>query len=240
MNAFRAIESSKAVIGYVRVSTDGQAVDGVSLEAQRARIVGYCEWTGARLVQTFADEGLSGKRADNRPGLQDALRAVCENGGVLVTYSLSRLGRSTRDLIDIADRIQRCGADLVSLTEQIDTTSAAGKMVFRMLAVLAEFERDLVSERTTATLAHQRASGFKTGGHVPYGYDVGADGRRLVPNAGEQATIADITARRLAGASYRNIADGLNERGIATKNGATWSAKVVRGMYLRHSVGHCR
>ena len=232
MNGFKTAGATKPAIGYARVSTDGQAADGVSLDAQRARIAEYCQFSSTKLVQTFTD-GLSGKRADNRPGLQKALQAVCQRKGVLVIYSLSRLGRSTRDLIDLSDRIQRSGADLVSLTEQIDTTSAAGKMVFRMLAVLAEFERDLVSERTTAALAHQRTSGRKTGGHVPYGYDVAPDGRTLVPNPAEQATIGTIIERRDAGATYRDIADWLNAEGMATKNGGKWSAKVVRGVYMR-------
>lgn len=92
------------------------------------------------------DAGLSGKRADNRPELQKALDAVTKCSGVLLVYSLSRLARSTKDTLAISDRLEKADADLVSLSERIDTTSAAGKMVFRMLAVLAEFERDLVSD----------------------------------------------------------------------------------------------
>jgi DNA invertase Pin-like site-specific DNA recombinase len=74
----------------------------------------------------------------------------------LVFYSLSRLARSTKDAIAISERLSRAGADLVSLSEKIDTTSAAGKMIFRLLAVLAEFERDLISERTKAALSVKR------------------------------------------------------------------------------------
>lgn len=75
---------------------------------------------------------------------------------MLVVYSLSRLARSTTDAIAISERLAKSGADLVSLSEWIDTTSASGKMVFRMLAVLAESERDLVSERTKTAMAHLR------------------------------------------------------------------------------------
>jgi DNA invertase Pin-like site-specific DNA recombinase len=234
MKTFKSNGSTQPAIGYARVSTDGQATEGVSLEAQRARIDEYCQSNGIELAETFSDEGLSGKRADNRPGLQSALKTACRRKGILVTYSLSRLGRSTRDLIDIAERIQQAGADLVSLTEQIDTTSAAGKMVFRMLAVLAEFERDLVSERTTAALAHHRASGRKTGGHVPFGYDVASDGRTLIENRKEQATIQAIIAKRKNGISYRTIADTLNGEGRATKNGMCWSPKTVRSVCVRN------
>src|SRR5690348_12261484 len=109
-----------AAIGYVRVSTEEQAAEGVSLEAQRAKVVAYCGLHGLSLDQTYADEGLSGKRADNRPGLQSAIIHTCKSKGVLVVYSLSRLARSTRDAIDIAERLAKAGADLVSITEKID------------------------------------------------------------------------------------------------------------------------
>ena len=94
---------------------------------------------------------ISGKRADNRLALQEALKAVSAGKGVLIVYSLSRLARSTRDTL-----LDKSGADLVSLSEKIDTTSAAGKMVFRLLAVLNEFERDLISESATAAMARLR------------------------------------------------------------------------------------
>src|SRR5207249_7024817 len=83
-------------VAYIRVSTTGQAEDGVSLDAQRSKIAAWCEVMGYELVQTFADEGISGHSMDKRPGLQAAVDAVCEGGYVLVVYSLSRLARNTR------------------------------------------------------------------------------------------------------------------------------------------------
>ena len=151
-----------------------------------------------------------------------------------MVYSLSRLARSTRDAIEIAERLDRAGADLVSLTEKIDTTTAAGKMVFRMLAVLAEFERDLVSERTTAALAHKRRIGERTGG-IPYGYRLADDGVQLVAIGAEQAIIADIRAMRSAGKSYRAIADELTEGGVPTKKGrGRWSHQAVARIIRRN------
>jgi DNA invertase Pin-like site-specific DNA recombinase len=97
------------------------------------------------------------------------LSAACRLPGALLVYSLSRLARSTRDAIDIADQLHRVGADLVSLTERIDTAAAACKMLFRLLAVLAEFERSVVSERTSAALAHKRSKGERVG-TIPCGW----------------------------------------------------------------------
>src|SRR5437660_991187 len=176
---------SRAII-YTRVSTTGQAMDGVSLEAQQAKARSWAEANGYEVGDVWSDAGISGKRATNRPALVAALDAVCaERGNVLVVYSLSRLARSTKDAITIADRIEKAGADLVSLTERIDTTSAAGKMVFRMLAVLAEFERDLISERTKGALGHKRALGERISGRLPYGRELGPDGRTLIDNPAE-------------------------------------------------------
>ena len=129
--------TAKPAIGYARVSTGSQATDGVSLDAQQGRIRAWCEANGHDLAPVEVDAGLKGGRADNRPALQQAIDTACKTGGVLVVYSLSRLARSTRDTLEIAERLDRSGADLVSLTEKIDTTSAACRLVVRMLAVLA-------------------------------------------------------------------------------------------------------
>lgn len=220
-------------IGYVRVSTDGQAADGVSLDAQKARIAAWANANGYTLAAVYVDAGLSGKRADNRPGLQDALADVGRTGGALVVYSLSRLARSTRDAIGIAERLDRAGADLVSLTERIDTTTAAGKMVFRMLAVLAEFERDLVSERTAAALAHKAQRGERIG-EIPFGYTLGPDGSAMVRDEAEQAVIADIRTLRADGWTYRAIAAELTRRGVLTKKGnAKWTHQSVASILRR-------
>jgi site-specific DNA recombinase len=218
-------------IGYVRVSTEGQAQDGVSLDAQEAKVRAWGQLNNTESVAIFVDAGFSGKRADNRPGLQQALNAVGK-GDALVVYSLSRLARSTKDTIIVAETLDRRGADLVSLSEKIDTTTAAGKMVFRMLAVLSEFERDQVSERTRVALEHKRACGLKTGGDIPYGYQLNEG--RLVPDTAEQDVISQMRALRLKGNSFRQIAQGLETRGYRTKTGnARWHPQTVKQILER-------
>lgn len=215
------------IVGYTRVSTDGQAADGVSLDAQRQRITAWAEANAGMLAACYTDAGVSGKRADNRPGLQAALADVCKHGGALVVYSLSRLARSTRDAIAIAERLDKAGADLVSLTEKIDTTTAAGKMVFRLLAVLSEFERDLASERTKSALAHKAAKGERTG-DIPYGWDLAANGIQLVENPAEQCVLSRIRECHAAGKTLREIADQLTAEGVPTKKRrARWTHQAV-------------
>lgn len=218
----------KPVVAYVRVSTTGQAEDGVSLDAQATKIAAYCSLNDGDLVATYTDAGLSGSRADNRPALQEALDHVCRIGGCLVVYSLSRLARSTKDTIEIAERLSRADADLVSLSEKIDTTTAAGKMVFRLLAVMAEFERDLISERTTTAMQHKRSKGERVGS-IPVGYMLASDGVSLIPNESQQEAIELIRQLRDAGLSMRAIAEELTRRGVPTsKGGTTWKHSTVQ------------
>jgi DNA invertase Pin-like site-specific DNA recombinase len=142
------------LIGYARVSTDDQ-----NLDVQRDALIK----AGVDPNRIFEDK-LSGVRAD-RPGLDAAFKAVRE-GDVLVIWRLDRLGRSMRDLIDRADDLKQRGVRLRSLTEGIDATSIGGEMVFHILAALAQFERNLIRERTRAGLASARARG-RVGGRPP-------------------------------------------------------------------------
>ncbi len=224
----------QSAIVYIRVSTEGQAIDGVSLDAQRAKIEAWCLANDYKVVDSFVDAGLSGSRADNRPGLQNAIYSACQNKAALVVYSLSRLARSTQDTIAIGEKLAKAGADLVSLSEKIDTTSAAGKMVFRMLAVLAEFERDQISERTRMALAHKRNRGERIG-TVPYGWCLAEDGSTLLPDAGQQAVIQRIRNMRSEGMSYRAIAVALEALQVKTKAGnAKWTHTSVKSISSRN------
>lgn len=138
------------LIGYARVSTDDQSLD---LQLAALREAG-CE-------KIFEDRGMSGIRAD-RPGLHAALE-FARTGDVLVVWRLDRLSRSLRHLVETVNDLSRRNIELRSLKERIDTTSAAGKLVFHIFAALAEFERDLIRERVISGLAAARAKG-KVGG----------------------------------------------------------------------------
>lgn len=226
-------------IGYVRVSTEGQASEGISLDAQQSRIRAWCDANGYTLLGLHIDAGLSGCRSDNRPGLQEALTAACKHKAALVVYSLSRLARSTKDAIAISERLGRSGADLVSLSERIDTTTAAGKMVFRMLAVLAEFERDQVAERTKGALAHLRSQGKRISGRIPYGYRLSGDGTTLEPDHNEQEGLRVMAELRRLGKGRRTIAAALAHQGFPTKTGARWSPQAVGNILRREKAMAC-
>ena len=223
----------KQAIGYIRVSTEKQANEGVSLEAQEAKIVTWCKANGYELVKVYVDAGISGKRMDTRKELLAALASL-KKGMALVSYSLSRLARSTKDALAIGEAVAKKRGDLVSLTEQIDTTTAAGKMMFQMLSVLAEFERNLVAERTTNALQHKKRTGQKYTNQTPYGFE--AIEGRLVEVELEAKVVAEIQAARSGGTTLQAIADNLNGRGIPTKTGKTWAPATIHLLLKRSSL----
>src|SRR5918911_675133 len=136
-------------IGYARVSTDEQNLDLQLRALERAE----CK-------QIFTDK-VTGTKAE-RKGLNDALSHLRE-GDTLVVWRLDRLGRSLRHLIDTVTTLQERGIEFKSLTESIDTTTSGGKLVFHIFGALAEFEREIIRERTNAGLASARARGRRGG-----------------------------------------------------------------------------
>ena len=228
---------SRPAVGYLRVSTERQSAEGVSLDAQRQRIIAWARANGHDVAAIHQDAGLSGGRADNRPGLQAALDAACGLKCPLVVFSLSRLARSTKDCIHIIERLEKSGADLVSLSERIDTSSAAGRLFFRMVAVFGEFEADCISDRTRAALQFKRSQGERTGG-IPYGFALHADGATLVPIEHEQHTLKLIRRYRSQGRTLQFICDQLARRGIKTKKDARWHPQTISDVLNRKPIGN--
>lgn len=132
---------------------------------------------------------------------------------------------STKDALSISERLAKAAADLVSLSESIDTTSAAGNMVLRMLAVLAEFERDVIAERTRAAMPHKKAKGERISREAAYGYRIAAD--RVVVNPIEQQVVARVAELHAAGCSLREIAADLDAADIRPRSGGCWHPQTV-------------
>jgi len=223
---------------YLRVSTDGQARTGLGLDAQAERCRAFATSKGWSVAATFRDEGVSGsvdfKDRPEAARLFEMIRAG-EVDAVLVA-KLDRLGRSTRDVLEMVEWLDELGVDFVSVEEGFDTSTSAGRFVMRILASVAELERDMGRDRTRAAMRQKRTRGEKTGGTVPYGFDV-LEGGRLVPNAEEQKALVFIRRRHEEGASLRAIATELEARGIRTKTGrSTWAAETVSSILRRAEV----
>ena len=212
-------------IGYVRVSTDEQAKSGLGLEAQIAKIKAYAELFDIELTEIIADEGISGKTLD-REGLQRAIKILKDKKAEgMVIAKLDRLTRNVADLGTLVSTVFD-KAELYSVSEQINTKNAAGRLVLNVLVSVAQWERETICERTKDALQAKKARNEKTGGNTPFGFNV-INGK-LVKNEEEQAIIDEIKNLKNKGLSLRKIAEALNERGIATKNGKTWTATQIQ------------
>lgn len=143
--------------GYARVSTDDQRLD-LQLDA----LARY----GVERDRIFTDEAVSGAKIAGRPGLKAAFKAL-RPGAKLVVWKIDRLGRNLSELIQTADLVRQKGAELVSLTESIDTSTAFGKAMYHMIGVFAQLERDMIAERTKAGIAAAKERGKVLGRRSP-------------------------------------------------------------------------
>ena len=213
-------------IGYVRVSTDRQAEQGVSLEAQEAKIRAMATVQGTELLDVIVDGGESAKSL-NRPGLQRMMTLV--NSGkvqAVIVAKLDRLTRSVKDLCGLLELFEKRKVALISVAEALDTGSAAGRLVITIMGAVSQWEREAIGERTRDALRHKRSNGERVG-NIGFGYRLSPDGRHLEPDDTEQAALAEIRNLRRKGHTLRGIAATLNNRGHRTRRGAQWRLESV-------------
>ena len=218
-------------IAYLRVSTDKQADKGVSLDAQRAKVAAYAELYDLELCEVIVDAGESAKSLE-RPGLQRAL-AMLKKGEAeaLLVVKLDRLTRSVRDLGELVERYFTPGkAALLSVGEQIDTRSAGGRLVLNVLASVSQWEREAIGERTATAMQHKAGCGEYTGGVLPFGYRLAADGEHVEELLAEQAVLAAARELRASGLSLRAVAAELARLGHNGRTGRPFGPKQVRAM----------
>lgn len=216
-------------IAYLRVSTDKQADKGVSLEAQQDKAKAYASLYDLDLVEVIVDAGESAKTLE-RPGLQRAL-AMLKTGqaDALLVVKLDRLTRSVVDLGKLIETYFAPGkAALMSVGEQIDTRSAAGRLVLNILASVSQWERETIGERTSAAMQHKQAKGEYIGGETPYGFDL-VNGE-LIEDEAEQEVIQKAKAYQAEGLSLRKIAAELDKQGIKTRRGSIFAANQIKRM----------
>lgn len=221
------------VVGYSRVSTREQAQEGVSLALQEKRIRAYCTARGWECEQVIEDRGESGASI-KRPGIEEII-ALCRAKRTegIVVLKLDRLTRSVRDLgYLIEDVFQKNGVAFTSVQDNFDTTTANGRLVLNILGTVAQWERDVIAERTSLALQYKKANRQRYG-QVPFGYDLAADGKVLVPNEDEWDVIRQMAQWREAGQTLQEIADRLTAADITAQNGGRWAPATVRGILLR-------
>jgi site-specific DNA recombinase len=226
--------TNKAV-AYLRVSTDEQAQEGISLQVQRQSLEGYAAMRGLELVQVIQDVGVSaGIPLSGREGGERVIEAVFRREvGAVLAFKLDRLFRDCADCLTVTREWDDAGVALhmVDLGGQpVDTSTAMGRFFLTVMAGAAEMERNLIRERTASAMAYKARNGEYLGGRIPYGYDVANDGVKLVPVEREQKVVRKARKLRKDGLSLRAIAAKLHKDGVRTRSGRRFAPVQIKRM----------
>lgn len=227
----------KRAIGYIRVSTARQEL---SPDAQRTRIEQFAAFNGYEVSEFVIEPAISGRtRFEERDGGMRAL-ALLETHDAIIFAKLSRAFRNAADALTLVPKLLRSGKDALFLDIGVSVSTPTGKMVMGMLAVQAEWEADIISERTREALGAAQQAGKRIGG-VPFGLRTAArmqdgkkvDGGLYVPVPAEQEVIASIRALRSGGNTFRACAAWLNAQSVPAPRGDRWYPEAVRRVMRR-------
>lgn len=228
VNSSRPRKDDRAKIAaiYARVSS-GSQVFGFSLDEQIRLGRERCNMMGWKVSYIFREDGESAGTMD-RPKFQAMIeRAKQQNFDVLVFWKLDRFCRSLMDVINVEKQLKNYGVSLHSITEQIDTTTSAGRFNFRNIASAAEWERDMIKERSRMGMKGLAMQGRWPNRLPPLGYDKDSTGH-LTINKEESEVVKLIFKRYIKIKSMPQLAYDLNQQGITTRRGKKWSARVIK------------
>lgn len=221
---------------YLRVSTEDQAKEGYSLGAQRDRLSAFATSQGWKVAEYYVDDGISAKDM-KRPALKKLLADI-QRGEVVLVYKLDRLTRNVADLDHMLRKWEADGVLFRSCTEDFNTTTAAGRLFIRLVADLAQWERENLAERVRMGMVKRAQEGEWNGGPPPFGYITVETGersgqkvrRKLVP--GEHAPIVkELYERYVAGQGMRQLTIWLNqEKGLKSARGGTFTDATISGI----------
>lgn len=192
---------------YVRVSTEEQAKEGISIDAQIERCKAFCKARSWKVFKIYTDAGYSAGSLD-RPALKNLVDDINNNRfSILLVYKIDRFSRKLKDLISILEELKSKGVNFTSVTEQIDTTTAMGEAFFQIIGVFAQLERGMVKERVELAFDKKINSG-EILNRAPIGY-VYRNGK-LVVNEEEAEKVREIFNMWAAGIHYKEISEKFN------------------------------
>ena len=212
---------------YARVSTEEQAEEGYSLDAQLDVLRTYCDIHDLTIVEEFVDDGYSGRNT-SRPAYRRMFDPeVRSTWDVLVVMKMDRIHRNSREFMNMMDDLSRHHQQFVSTYDKIDTSTAVGRFVMDMIQRLAQLESEQTGERTYMGM-HQKAeegSGI-LGFNAPFGYVFGESGLEVQEE--EAPVVREIFSSYLSGATMDEIAYRLNRSGSLTRRGNPWNKFNLR------------
>ncbi|WP_254865146.1 recombinase family protein [Bacillus cereus] len=221
------------VVGYVRVSSESQ-IENTSIVEQEERIQAYCKAQGWELIKIFRDEGLSGKQTEKRVGYNEMIEYVkrtTENIKAILVLKSDRIHRMLKNLlVMIQDELKPLDISFISVTEMFDTSSPQGMMFLQMIGSFAEFERELIYQRTKGGRISTAKNNKFAGGELPYGYEIVDEG--VIKHQTQASIIKRIYQDYLEGYSMYKIAKKLNNEGISPKRSTKWTSQGIKNVLL--------
>jgi len=219
----------KKVIGYIRVSTEYQKLKENSINNQIKSINEYCNRNDFDLVEIFEDNGISGL-ISNRIGLTEMIDKIkSENIDCVIVYSLSRLGRKLKDVIQFIELLEKKNIKFISLKENFNSNDIVGKLMFNILGSINEFEVNILSQRISDVKQYKKSVKEVYCGKILFGTD--RIDNKLVKNDKEFEVLELITDLRNKGNSYFKISKYLNDHNILSKENKCWYGSSVRSVY---------
>jgi site-specific DNA recombinase len=212
---------------YTRVSTTEQDEGGYGLDTQLAKCEAMATVKGSTAVAILSDSISGTKDESKRDGLAKLLQ-MAENKEIdcVIISALDRLGRNTRLVLSLVEKLEIAGIDLISCKESLDTSTPSGRFVLRMFASLAELERDSIVERTTSGRNQRAKVDGEKGGRVPWGYNRFDDS--IIINMDAAQLVRQLFTRSDSGESMNSLANWLNDKGIKTPRGGNWYASSIK------------
>ena len=219
----------KKVLGYIRVSTELQKIKENSINNQIQSINEYCNRSDFDLVEIYEDNGISGL-ISNRNGLNDLITKIkSESIDCVIVYSLSRLGRKLKDVIQFIELLDKKNIKFISLKENFNSNDIVGKLMFNILGSINEFEVNVLSQRISDVKQYKKSVLEVYNGKICFGMK--RKGKKLIKNNTEYETLEMINQLRESGLSYFKISDYLNEKGMKSKENKIWYGSSVRSVY---------
>lgn len=217
---------------YIRVSTSEQAQEGYSLDAQERVLTEYCKAHKYEIYQIYKDEGISAKDIAHRPGMLSLLTDAAENKfEKIIVWKLTRFSRNLADLTAACEQLDRQGISLVSYSEAFDSTTPAGRMVRSMLATVAQFEREVISENVRLGMTERAKQGKRTCSSV-LGYDIsGTDSLKI--NEEEAERVRFIFDNYETRKSISEVKRLCNEKGLRGKRGRLLREQAILTILTR-------
>jgi site-specific DNA recombinase len=209
---------------YTRVSTEDQAKEGFSLDAQLEKLRAYCTARDWKIIGEYVDDGYSGRNT-RRPAYKKLLEDI-RKWDMLLVIKMDRIHRNSKNFMLMMENLKKVNKEFVSMTESLDTSTAMGRFVMDIIQRIAQLESEQIGERVYDGMAQKaRTNGGALGFNIPYGYNY--VNNELIINKNESTVVKKIFDLYLEGKSMHGIAEYLNDTKIPTKKKKIWRSQTI-------------